>query len=582
MAKNGDTAEREDDAQKQLSENELRLLFDNMISPFSYYRMVYDEKGRPVDYIFLAVNKAFEVETGMRREDIVGRNVLSVYPNTERYWIECFGRVAKTGEPEQLSAYSCALNKWYSTRAYSPRPDHVALTISDITQYISEHDKLSKTAQELKAQQDENYRLAHEEPITGLPNRLCLYDAFAAQIQNAGGNQKFSIAIFTPDNLAEILASYGSVLSDRIMRAIAQRVNAFCTKPDAAYSMTGTDLVVLLASGRSARQAEIVLSQLSGIIRQPVEVDGTQFVVSASCGVACYPEHGRSADDLIMKANLALYDAKKNAAMFSTFNKRISRNVFRRMQIRNALPKALERREFELYFQPQMQAQAPVVLGFEALLRWHSPELGELAPLEFIGVAEESRLILPLGAWVLRSACNTLRQINDLYHAEYFMAVNVSAVQLQAPGFLEQVLDELSEAGLPPKQLELEVTESVLLNRESDALDTLNSLFRKGVRIALDDFGTGYSSLSLLKDLKISTIKIDKAFVQDPHTVTLTELMVRMGHLLDAKIVAEGVETEDQMLSARSIGCERVQGFYYAKPMPISELKRFIQKMNSL
>lgn len=580
MAKNGDSAERGSDAPKQLSENELRLLFENMISPFSYYRMIYDAEGRPVDYVFLAVNKAFEVETGMRREDVVGRNALSVYPQTERYWIECFGRVAKTGEPEHLSAYSSALQKWYSARAYSPQPDHVALTISDITQYIAEHEKLSKTTQELKAQKDENYRLAHVEPITGLPNRACLYDAFAAQIQGEGRSRKFSLAIFTPDNLAEILASYGSVLSDQIMRAIAQRVNTFCTTPDAAFSMTGTDLAVLLVTPRNARQAQTALAQISGLIRQPVEIDGTGFVISATCGVAWHPEDGTNADDLIMKANLALYDAKKNGIPISIFNKRISRGVFRRMQVRNALPKALENREFELVFQPQIQAYPFKILGFEALLRWHSAELGEILPLEFIGVAEESRLILPLGAWVLRSACNALRQINELYHAEYFIAVNVSGVQLHTSGFLEQVLDELMEAGLPPGQLELEVTESVLLNRKSDTLETLNALYHQGVRIALDDFGTGYSSLSLLKDFEISTLKIDKTFIQDPNAMTLTELMVRMGHILNADVVAEGVETEDQMQFVKRIGCDRQQGFFYAKPMPITELKSYIQKMN--
>lgn len=572
---------REHLERQQLSENELLLLFDNMISPFSYYRLIYDGEGRPIDYQFLAVNKAFEQETGKRREDIVGRNALSVYPQTERYWIECFGRVAKSGASEHITQYSSALNKWYSALVYCPRTDHVAITLSDITQYVLERETLNRTALELKTQQAENYRLAHEEPITGLPNRACLYDAFVAHIQDTGANRKFSIAIFTPDNRAEIMASYGSVLSDHIMRAIAQRVYAFCSKPDAVYSMTGTDFVVLLVSPRNTKHAQLVLEQLNEAIRQPVEIDGTKFVITATCGFARFPEHGTSADDLIMKANLALYDAKKNGISMSMFNKHISRGVFRRMQIRNALLKALENREFELFFQPQVQVYPLKILGFEALLRWHSSELGELSPLAFIDVAEESRLILPLGAWVLRNACNTLRQINDRYHAEYFMAVNVSGVQLHAPGFLEQVLDELADAGLPPGKLELEVTESVLLNRESDALETLNALFEKGVHIALDDFGTGYSSLSLLKDLKISTLKIDKSFVQNPNAMTLTEMMVRMGHLLDAEIVAEGVETEDQMLLARSIGCERVQGYYFAKPMPLNDLKSFIQKMNS-
>ena len=560
----------------ELSEIELRMLFDNMISQFSYYRMIYDAAGNPVDYVILAVNRAFEREIGASCDQVVGKNVRSIYPDTEQYWIECFGRVAQTGTPEQISNYSSALKKWYNVYAYSPKPGHVAVTVIDITPFVTQRESLTQTVQALKAQREENFRLVHEEPITGLPNRACLYDTFGKWME-AGEGKRFAVAIIIPDNLAGILGAYGSVFSDRIMSAIAQRLRTMFSNPDAFFSMTGTDLVFMISNPCDVQHTRKLLSSVLDAVRIPVEVDDAYFYISASCGVACYPADGDNREDLIMKANLALYQAKRDGHQIVFFSDQIGKSLLRRTRIRNALPKALEHQEFELYFQPQVQAQSDRLLGFEALLRWHSPDLGETSPLEFIGVAEESRLILPLGAWVLKNACMTLRQLNEQYHSNYFMAVNVSGIQLFADGFVEEVLAALTETGLAPGQLELEITESVLLNHERNTIQKLNTLFSHGIRIALDDFGTGFSSLSLLKDLKISTLKIDKSFVQDPKAAALMEMMVRLGHILGTETVAEGVETEEQMCYARRLGSERVQGYLTARPMPLSALRKFIE-----
>jgi len=560
----------------ELTSEELRLLIDNMINPFSFYRMIYDENGRATDYVFLAVNRAFELETGISREEVVGKNVLSVFPKTEPYWIECFGRVGKTGVSEQISDYSAALGKWYSLLAFSPKPEHVAITVSDISNFVMERQSLQQTAEELRAQQMENYRLAHEEPISGLPNRACLYDAMTARMVRSSERKEFMLAIFTPDNLAEILATYGSVLSDEIMRAIAQRLSAMLEVPDAFFSMTGTDLVLLYASSCDSEEVRRALARVHTTIRIPIEVPEGVFYISASCGVACYPRDAIEREDLIMKANLALFQAKQSGEQVVFYDEQIGLDLLQRTRIRNELPKALEHKEFELFYQPQISALTDRVLGFEALLRWHSAELGDVSPLEFIGVAEESRLILPIGAWVLKNAIEVLVKINKTCDTRYYMAVNVSSVQLHTADFVDQVLAVLSETGLEPCLLELEVTESVLIKRELHALEKLNALQKHGVRIALDDFGTGYSSLGLLKDLKVSTLKIDKVFIQDPSAAVLTKMIARLGHTLGAEIVAEGVETEEQLKSARRAGCDRIQGFYRGLPMPLTVLQRHI------
>ena len=550
-------------AHGNLSENELRLLFDNMISAFSYYRMVYDAQGNPIDYVFLAVNRAFERDTGMTRDQLIGRSVKSIYPETEQYWIDSFGRVAKTGVAEHITNYSSVFQKWYSILAYSPQKDCVAITVSDITQYYLQRESLSDTVQALREQKEENYRLAHVEPISGLPNRACLYEAFAMRVTQTP-KEHFAIAIFTPDNLSELLGSYGSVLSDRVMRAIATRLTESFPNPNSFFSMTGTDLVMLLYTSGNAAHTQKELSRVIEAIRLPVEVDDAQFYLSARCGVASYPSDGVTREDLIMKANLALYQAKRTGHSVMFFSEQIAEGLLRRIRIRNALPKALVQGEFELYFQPQIQPFSDRVLGFEALLRWHSPELGEVAPLDFIGVAEESRMILPIGTWVLRNACATLHELNRQYNADFFIAVNVSGIQLY------------KENGLSPHLLELEITESVLLSQERGTIQKLNALYAHGVRIALDDFGTGFSSLGMLKDLKITTLKIDKSFVQDKKNLALMEMMIRLGHIIGTQTVAEGVETEEQMHQARRLGSERVQGFLTARPMPLSALKSYI------
>lgn len=447
--------------------------------------------------------------------------------------------------------------------------------VSDVTQYIQEQENLIHTTEELRAQQEENYRLAHEEPITGLPNRACLYSSFSKKTGN-GQEARFSVVILAPDNLAEILASYGSVLSDEIMRILAQRVRATLSEPNECFSMTGTDLVLLFSEPCDERNLRKTLEKIQKTIRQVVEVDGASFYITASCGVACFPRDGREREELIMKANLALYQAKRAGETMLFFSDRISQTVLRRTQIRNALPKALENHEFELYFQPQIHPASERLLGFEALLRWHSPTLGEVSPLECISVAEESRLIHPLGEWVMRNACQTLHEINKQNRADFFMAVNVSGLQVQSEEFVDRVFAVLEETHVRPDQLEIEVTESVLVDREHRVIDKLNTIYARGVRVALDDFGTGFSSLSMLKDLKISTLKIDRTFIQNASMLGLAKMIVRLGHLFGAKTVAEGVENEEQMRFVRHMGSDRVQGYFYALPMPLDSLKRYL------
>lgn len=559
----------------QISENELRMLFHNMISALFYYRVVYDENGQPVDSIILAANETAERVTGLKQKELIGKSLREIYPETEPYWIECYGRVARSGSPEHITQYFGALQKWLSSQVYCIKPDHVVAVLTDVTQNVTEREELKKTAKELAAQREENYQLAHVELISGLPNRICLNEAFAARAKDGDG--MFYLAIFGPDNLAELLASYGSVLSDRIMCMVAQRLKAVFDAQDTLFSMTGTDLVLLLPASEDRQEIKEMLLRFLSVIRKPVEDGGTRFYISAKCGVASFPSDGTDRDDVIMKANLALYQAKKIGEPIVFYREQIGQRLLHRTQIRNALPKALANGEFELYYQPQFEIASGRIVGVEALLRWHSPDLGEVPPSEFIGIAEESRMILPLGIWVLETACEAVKRLEQGWNIRLRMAVNVSGLQLSQGGFFEIITSLLQSYDLPPERLELEITESVVLNRENEAIDQLNHLGTNGVRIALDDFGTGYSTMSLLKDLRAATIKIDRTFIQDPNALIMNRVLVRLGHILGAEVVAEGVETQEHMSWVRRIGCDTAQGFLLSVPLPFQELLRVLE-----
>ena len=341
--------------QQSLSQEELLLLLENMISEFSYYHMIYDEAGRPIDYEFLAVNRAFELETGKSRQELIGKRARIVYPEMEQYWIDFLGRVARSGVPETTTNYSIVFQKWFRVLAYSPKPDHVAITVQDETNMINKHLSLEETTQALEAQQLENYRLAHEEPITGLPNRACLYEALSSKMRSKL-DETFLLVIIAPDNLSGILASYGSVLSDEIMRGLAQRFAAHFPGHDICFSMTGTDLVLLLTMPLEEEKMREEYIQAQKIVQQPVKVEGIDYYISVSCGVACYPKDGTDREELIMKANLALYQAKRTAEPFVFFSEQISQKLHNRLLIRNAMPKALAHKEFELFFQPQIHS----------------------------------------------------------------------------------------------------------------------------------------------------------------------------------------------------------------------------------
>jgi predicted signal transduction protein with EAL and GGDEF domain len=339
------------------------------------------------------------------------------------------------------------------------------------------------------------------------------------------------------------------------------------------FRLGGDGFVIVFEDLNETSQAEKLAIRLLKGFKSPFELDGSSLFVTVSMGIALYPDHGDNMEELLKNADIALYKAKetgKNRIVF--YNKPMDEAVSERVYIEKHLRTALDNNEFELYYQPQIDIATKNVSGLEALIRWNSSELGFVSPLRFISIAEDTHMIIPIGEWVLRNACIYLKKLHQQGYEELTMSVNISMVQLIQEDFLDMVMDTLDRVKLNPKYLELEITESTLMESYEIIESKLELLKEKGLRIALDDFGKGYSSLNYLRQLPIATLKIDKSFIdtigsKGKHK-SLTSLMIKIGKTMGLNVVAEGVETQEQMDYLVKNKCDRMQGYLFSKPMP--------------
>lgn len=569
-----------------LTYNEFKHLFNNMISPFSYYKMIYDSCGYPVDYVFIAVNRAFEKETGLDREKIIGKRVLEVYPETEKYWIESFGEVAKTGNPGHFTNYSAALNKWYDVIAYSPQPDYFAITICDISDSVKKEKTISDQAVELEKNQNAIYKLAYYNPVTKLLNKNFFRQKLQERISNDKDHlERFAIILLDLNDFKGINASFGSLFGDRLLLELSMRLSKFENCNCTVYSYGADEFLFDIIQLSDFHDVELIAKKILDDIKEPICIDNNSFFLSASCGIVFYPQHGLNIDDLLMNVNLAKFNAKDQArGSYYIYDNSIKKSLLEKIKLQHTFAKALENSEFFLCYQPQIDAKTAQVIGFEALIRWNSPEYGIVSPVSFIKIAEENRMIIPIGDWVLQSACEYIKMFNERYRASYYVSVNISVIQLIQDDFVDRVLKIIDKTGLDHRYLEFEITESVFVNSSDKIIDKINQLNSSGIKFALDDFGTGFSSLSSIKDLSISALKIDKSFIDDllisEKDKLLTNSIILISHALNLNVVAEGVESEEQRTVLINMGCDRIQGYHISKPLQIQEIPNFIKNYN--
>jgi diguanylate cyclase (GGDEF)-like protein len=425
-------------------------------------------------------------------------------------------------------------------------------------------------------------RLAHFDPLTGLPNRLLLNDRSEHALNVARRNQQCLALMFLDlDHFKNINDSLGHRVGDEVLVALAMRLKSAVREQDTVARLGGDEFIVLLPDTDAAGAARVADKLLQTTLK-PFQIEQNELTVTPSIGIALYPQDGTDLDTLSRSADAAMYKAKEEGRNnYRFFTREIQAQSDRTLVLDNALRRALERNQLQLHFQPQISLVTGQIVGAEALLRWHHPQLGSVSPAEFIPVAESNGLILPIGEWVLRTA---LKQLGDWITRGMLpitLAVNLSAVQFRHANLPQLVSSILLDAALDPALLELELTEGVAMTHPLSAIATMDDLHQRGVRMSIDDFGTGYSSLSYLKRFQVYKLKIDQTFVRDitddPDDKAIVGAIISMASSLGLKTIAEGVETAGQLAFLRARGCDEVQGYFFSRPLPADAFEQFTQ-----
>ncbi|WP_151733574.1 ABC transporter substrate binding protein [Paenibacillus tengchongensis] len=427
---------------------------------------------------------------------------------------------------------------------------------------------------------EEKYRLlAYNDALSGLPNRLSLTEELQRFIrQNAGGQA--ALFFLDIDNFKYINDTMGHSFGDELLVQVGERLLSCSNRLSRHFRFGGDEFVILFQDTGGLSEVNAYAESLVQAFREPFRLHTSTVHISASIGIAQYPENGHNAEELLKNADIAMYKAKEaGKGGYVIYGQAMQQHFDDRMIIESHLRNAIENDELSLHYQPLVDTTSGEVWGFEALIRWNSPELGRVSPLTFIRIAEDCRLIVPIGEWVLRTACRFIKGLQDQGFPHYHISVNISVIQLMLDDFADMVLEVLRDTGLAPEFLELEITESIFMESFeaiSSKLETLKSL---GIGIALDDFGTGYSSLSYLKQLPITTLKIDKSFIDSidsPNNMSLASSIVTIGHDMGLRVTAEGVETPEQLAFLERTRCDKIQGYYISRPIPQHEVAEWV------
>lgn len=529
------------------------------------------------DRLIVDCNRRFEEIYGYDRDEMIGQSVRILFRNDDDslstgrridteltsgrtfnetvgarrkdgtpFWAEIAGRIITTDSPTSGSLWMC----------------------SDVTERV-------------EAQQKNRF-LAYHDMLTGLPNRLLFRDRFDQARANADRERaKLALLFLDLDQFKTINDSLGHQAGDRLLTSVGRRITESLRESDTVSRQGGDEFLVLLPNVSGAEGVATPVSKIMKAMKDPFELERHELNISLSVGVAIYPDDGPDFETLAKRADMAMYRAKEAGRnTYRFFDEQMNIEAVEHLTIRSGLRRALERGEFVLHYQPQIDLATNSIVGAEALVRWEHPDRGLVAPGRFITVAEESQLIVPMGEWVLYEACRQAVAWRRSGMPEVIVAVNVSAMQFKHGNLEQAVAGALDVSGINPACLELEITESTMIQNVEDVLSTVQRLKQMGVRLSIDDFGTGYSSLSYLKRFKVDQLKVDQSFVRDlitdPNDAAIVRAIVQMGRSLNLNVVAEGVETADSLARLRALDVDRVQGYYFAHPMKSAEFGAYL------
>lgn len=429
---------------------------------------------------------------------------------------------------------------------------------------------------------DELTRLAHYDSLTGIGNRALFHLRLEVAFQQSRrDNKAVGLVLMDIDHFKDINDSLGHDIGDHLLIKVAEELKKACRETDTVVRLGGDEFAIIATNIDKKRDSAILGNKILSIFEQPLNIQGHEIKTGTSIGLAFFPDDAESADELLRKADMALYEAKRHGrANFKFFDHAIEIAARKKANMQADLQVALDQNQFELHYQPIIDIARNVVIGVECLLRWHHPEQGDISPDKFIPIAEESRLIVSIGEWVLREACEQQVAWEQMKLPSINMAVNLSAVQFNERNLLAQVEQIMEETGIREDQLILEITESTLMETEGDVIAKLHSLKSLGLKLAIDDFGTGYSSLAYLKRFPIHHLKIDREFVKDlphdSHDIAIARSIIKMAHELQINVVAEGIEDQAQLNFLKEAECNFGQGFHFGKPMPAKAFEEWL------
>lgn len=472
---------------------------------------------------------------------------------------------------------------WYALRDSARRNEAEADLVEKVEELNRSNEELVRLAHAAQTMTKHITHSAEHDALTGLPNRLLLNDrvgqavAFVERHQN-----QVAVLSLDLDGFKHINNSLGHPIGDRLLQSVARRLVNCVRATDTVSREGGDEFAVLLSEIKQPEDAATKSGRLLQAVAEPYSIDQHDLHITASIGISIYPDDGPDAETLIRNADTAMHQAKENGRQgYQFFRPAMNILAVERQSIEEHLRRALERQEFALHYQPIINLSTGTIAGVEALIRWTHPIRGSVSPGQFIPVAEDCGLILPIGAWVLREACMQARAWADRGLPKMTMAVNVSAMQFEQESFLDDLFTVLGETGLDPGSLELELTERALMKRADLAASILSTLRGKGIRVAVDDFGTGYSSLSYLRKFPLDALKIDQSFVSQittiPDETVIITAIISMSRSLNLQVIAEGVETEDQLEFLKAHQCDQAQGYYFSRPVAPQEFVRLLE-----
>ena len=531
------------------------------------------------DMKILFVNNAFEFVTGFNSDEVVGKGpeVLQSGVHNRDFYNDMWLKISNEGIWQG--------EIWNKRKSGEIYPEWLSIIeIKDENNNVTNYCGIFTDLSERKRVEEQLEKRALTDSLTDVNNRFSYLEKMDLLLSNVSKFKEPQHAIFflDLDRFKQVNDTLGHEFGDYLLVEVAKRLKGLLNSDDIVARYGGDEFVLTLTDIRHPREAAKFAEEIIKEIEKPIKVNNQEIFVSTSIGISIYPHDGNTTEDLLNRADKAMYYAKQSGrSRFSFYFDELNTDTNRLILLDSEIRKAIENRDFELYYQPKVNVKQNKIIGFEALVRWKSDKLGFVSPVEFIPYAEETGLIIPISEIIIEKACEELVKLREVGYSRLPISINISSIHFQQTNFLESIQKILERNNTSAQNFEIEVTERTVMNNDVDTISKLVRLKQLGFKISIDDFGTGYSSLSYLVRFPVDYLKIDKSFIQ--HIVNLADkqaivdAIIQMAHRLNMQVIAEGVESIQQVNHLNQMGCDYIQGYYYSKPVPIEELIEFLQ-----